>query len=405
MRIPCPPFDLPKPHAAGWMAALLAGLFLLPPVDAQAQEVPPEPLLYVADEQRIWRVVPGADDHVILQVDEPVVLKGIAVDAVSERLVWLEEDYRSQEYGSIRRSYLDGSQVETIDNHAQCGIGDFGGVLLDGDWVFWGVWSDCVGVELGRVRQDGSARAWINTWGWRMRGVDAHAAAGHLYWTSLGYLGSGPVVRRSALDGSEAENLIGLDGPPWGLALDRENGHIYWGEAGEPARLMRADLDGTNVQEILTSSEWIGATHVDVPGGYVYWTRPDRMIRRARLDGSAIEDFYLLPDGFSGWALFRPAGSSIDPPAPLTGALLEQSYPNPALGTATIRYTLAYAASARLEVFDLLGRHVATLADGSHAPGEHTVVFDVGRLAAGTYVYRLTARDAVLERRLIVPGR
>lgn len=83
------------------------------------------------------------------------------------------------------------------------------------------------------------------------------------------------------------------------------------------------------------------------------------------------------------------------PSAPLEGAL-EQNFPNPFNPSTLIAYRLEHAADAALRVYDTLGRVVATLAEGEHAAGRHTVRFDAAGLSAGVYYYRLTA-GAVTE--------
>jgi len=67
------------------------------------------------------------------------------------------------------------------------------------------------------------------------------------------------------------------------------------------------------------------------------------------------------------------------------------SAPNPFAQAARLRYRLPDPARVRLEVFDLLGRRVATLVDGEKEAGPHEVQLDGSRLAAGTYFVRLTA--------------
>jgi len=82
---------------------------------------------------------------------------------------------------------------------------------------------------------------------------------------------------------------------------------------------------------------------------------------------------------------------------------LQSPYPNPATAgePITIAYGLPAAGAARLEVFDVLGRRVATLRQEDAArAGYHTVVWDgrgaTGqRLASGTYLVRLTAGPTV----------
>jgi hypothetical protein len=79
--------------------------------------------------------------------------------------------------------------------------------------------------------------------------------------------------------------------------------------------------------------------------------------------------------------------------------------PNPARGNATLRFALTTRGAVRLALFDAAGRRVATLADGVHEAGEHSVAFALrdgaGRdLPAGLYLARLEAEGRVLTRRI-----
>ncbi|MCH8525419.1 MAG: T9SS type A sorting domain-containing protein, partial [Balneolales bacterium] len=80
---------------------------------------------------------------------------------------------------------------------------------------------------------------------------------------------------------------------------------------------------------------------------------------------------------------------------------LEQNYPNPFNPSTTIKYALPEVSSVRLDVFDVMGRRVATLVNNDqHAAGYHTVSFDGSRLASGVYIYRLQAGNTVMTRKL-----
>ena len=81
---------------------------------------------------------------------------------------------------------------------------------------------------------------------------------------------------------------------------------------------------------------------------------------------------------------------------------LSQNYPNPFSGVTTIGYTLPRPGDVRLEVLDLLGRKVATLAEGGASAGSHQITFDASGLAGGVYVYRLTTDQGVQTRRMMV---
>jgi uncharacterized repeat protein (TIGR01451 family) len=74
---------------------------------------------------------------------------------------------------------------------------------------------------------------------------------------------------------------------------------------------------------------------------------------------------------------------------------LEQSFPNPVRGTATIRFGLAEEADVSLVVYDVLGREVARLLDRSMQAGTHEVRWNADRLSSGVYFYRMRAGDFV----------
>lgn len=86
---------------------------------------------------------------------------------------------------------------------------------------------------------------------------------------------------------------------------------------------------------------------------------------------------------------------------------LLQNYPNPFNPETQIRYNLPQASSVKLEIFDLRGRHVATLVDGNQPAGFHRTSWNgensAGRkVASGVYVYRLTANRQNMVRKMIM---
>jgi hypothetical protein len=55
---------------------------------------------------------------------------------------------------------------------------------------------------------------------------------------------------------------------------------------------------------------------------------------------------------------------------------LSSPTPNPFRGRAMLRFGLAREGDVQLELFDVTGRNVRTLAAGKHAAGEHTLTWD-----------------------------
>lgn len=72
-------------------------------------------------------------------------------------------------------------------------------------------------------------------------------------------------------------------------------------------------------------------------------------------------------------------------------AITVESYPNPFNPQTTIRFTLPEETYVRLTVFDVLGRAIRVLVDGTQEAGPHDVHFDGSSLPSGIYFYRLTA--------------
>jgi len=72
---------------------------------------------------------------------------------------------------------------------------------------------------------------------------------------------------------------------------------------------------------------------------------------------------------------------------------LAQNYPNPFNPVTTIRFELKETGMTKLDVFDIAGRHVRTLLNGSVEAGAYDLRFDASALSSGVYFYRLTSGD------------
>ena len=101
------------------------------------------------------------------------------------------------------------------------------------------------------------------------------------------------------------------------------------------------------------------------------------------------------------FAVFANPGATGLEPLP-DGWALGNAYPNPTSGRAMIDFRLGETADIQLAVYDVLGRKVATLADGPMPAGLHRLGVDTQDLASGTYIYRLTTPVGVQTRRMTV---
>ena len=69
---------------------------------------------------------------------------------------------------------------------------------------------------------------------------------------------------------------------------------------------------------------------------------------------------------------------------------IERVFPNPTTGSATVRFSVAAAATARLTLLDARGRTVLTAVDGAVSAGSHEAVIGTAALPTGLYIVRLS---------------
>lgn len=81
---------------------------------------------------------------------------------------------------------------------------------------------------------------------------------------------------------------------------------------------------------------------------------------------------------------------------------LRQNYPNPFQASTILPVELSSNSIIKLEVFDLTGRRVATLADDFYTAGVHEFNFDSGPLSSGIYIYRLTTRRGTQTKKMVL---
>jgi hypothetical protein len=80
-----------------------------------------------------------------------------------------------------------------------------------------------------------------------------------------------------------------------------------------------------------------------------------------------------------------------DEPTMPEGFILFPNYPNPFNAQTIIEYNLPEESNVTFDIYDLLGRKVATLREGLQSAGRHKTIWDAGRSSSGMYFYRLTA--------------
>jgi hypothetical protein len=81
---------------------------------------------------------------------------------------------------------------------------------------------------------------------------------------------------------------------------------------------------------------------------------------------------------------------------------LHSNYPNPFNSSTTISFELVAPGNVKLEVYDLLGREMATLVDGYLESGYYDNKFVASNRPSGIYFYRLNIGNAVKTGRMVL---
>ena len=221
----------------------------------------------------------------------------VAVDFAARKLYWTNSG------GKIRRADLNGSNVEDVVTGLKIPEGFRVATLPELIYTQTGTvvgnpaiyWADKQASAIRRVNINNLKVEDIIT-----NVPDASAIAldltrGQIYWTET----DPGKIRRANLNGSNVQDLITGLGGPLAIALDLGRGKIYWTDqswnlftgAVTASKIQRANLNGSNVQDIVTGLGTVEGIALNTATGKVYWTDSEvGTIQRANLNGSNVED-------------------------------------------------------------------------------------------------------------------
>ena len=267
----------------------------------------------------------GFQANFITGLDTPM---DIAIDTAGRKLYLTSPD------GKISRRNLNGSGSEAVVTDLR----NPGALVLGGATtptetttgivtthpqpsIYWVAWS---AGRIERASLEGSnVTDVVDTGSDEPSGLAIDVSGGKIYWTAfgewdaLGYpIPATGKIQCADLDGSNVQDLLtGLDFPQ-GIALDVAGGKMYWTSQRDlnPAtqtltsKIQSADLDGSNVRDLVTGSESPrGGIALDVAAGKMYWTDWSK-IQSADLDGSNVRTLVPGLSNLSGIALDVAAG-------------------------------------------------------------------------------------------------
>ncbi len=150
---------------------------------------------------------------------------------------------------------------------------------------------------------------------------------------------------------------------------------------------------------------WVGRTSFSIPGGAsdtvgVFYSPnaagdDTASVVLTTSDAQSPHAVIAIGHGTVGLAVEAGAGYAF---------ALAQNRPNPFSRATLVEYTLARDADVSLDVFDLRGRHVATLASGHMPAGRHDAVLGArvaSEMPAGVYFVRMRAGTYTATRRIL----
>ncbi|WP_218827648.1 FlgD immunoglobulin-like domain containing protein [Rubricoccus marinus] len=194
------------------------------------------------------------------------------------------------------------------------------------------------------------------------------------------------------------------------MAIHPTSGKV-WASAGSPNDLPTGYwTDANGVERRYQPHTWYEFDANDVltdptpaPSDSIVWNNPGDGRPRAIAFNPEGTVAYVGEFNLASPALqkFTFAGTAVQSGPEVDGVTLHQNVPNPFNGSTDITFELDNPATVKVQVYDVTGREVRTLAQGPRASGSHTVTFDATGLAGGVYVFALEVDGQRVSRRML----
>ena len=336
------------------------------------------------------------------EYDDPRYLYYTTVDTLAGLIYWTDnggstEDSSGVYFGAIRSAGLDGSNPEIFLGSIVCGLGSLSDLAVDAaaNVLYWGERSDCYDAALHRTDltfPDPFQNRLPISSGYVVESIELDLFHYMIYWVSIDFFDETPGIVRAPINDTESDEYI-VTGCVGDIALSHILSKIYWTPC-DSNKILRANLDGSGAEEVLSGQGDIGNLAIDDKGRKIYWSETaEGTIRRATLDGTEVEDVLtglLLPTSIALNFGRDPHVEVEDDAAIPEEPTLTGVFPNPVRDEATIAFNVADPVHVTLEIFDQLGRKVEQIASALYLPGRHQVRWTPAGVADGMYFVRLT---------------
>ena len=142
---------------------------------------------------------------------------------------------------------------------------------------------------------------------------------------------------------------------------------------------------GFDIERSSGNNEW---SKVGFVSGHGTVTTPQSYSYTDRGLASGVYNYRLKQIDFNGNFEYFNLSNEVIIGTPTTFSL-KQNYPNPFNPSTKIEYAIPFDGKVSLTIFDMSGKEVSRLVNGTQTAGYYTVSFDGSNLASGVYYYRI----------------
>ncbi|MBN8568645.1 MAG: T9SS type A sorting domain-containing protein [Ignavibacteria bacterium] len=227
-----------------------------------------------------------------------------------------------------------------------------------------------------------------NTWAW--------SNSNHV---TTGGSGSNPIPQCQGYTsfsdfaiGGNQDNLLPVELSNFTSAIAGRDLILSWSTGTE------TNNSGFDIERKSTTGNWskignvAGHGTVNTPNSYTY---TDRNLSSGKYN------YRLKQIDFNGNYKYYELSNEVIIGTP-SKYVLTQNFPNPFNPSTSISYEIPATNFVSLKIYDMMGKEVANLVNGTQEAGFYTVKFDASKLASGVYFYKLQANDFTATKKLML---
>jgi hypothetical protein len=227
-----------------------------------------------------------------------------------------------------------------------------------------------------------------NTWAW--------SNSNHV---TTGGSGSNPIPQCQGYTsfsdfaiGGNQDNLLPVELSNFTSAIAGRDLILSWSTGTE------TNNSGFDIERKSTTGSWskignvAGHGTVNTPNSYTY---TDRNLSSGKYN------YRLKQIDFNGNYKYYELSNEVIIGTP-SKYVLTQNFPNPFNPSTSISYEIPATNFVSLKIYDMMGKEVANLVNGTQEAGFYTVKFDASKLASGVYFYKLQANDFTATKKLML---